>query len=329
MITLDSLVFEYPGQRVLDGLSCRIPEGGITALVGPNGIGKTTLMRCIVALEPPFSGTIHIDGIDTQEDPRACHARIGFLLDFFGLYNDLTVEQCLLFAGGSQGLKEPALSNAVEKTIHLLEFEKRRTQRAGELSRGWRQRLGVGQAIVHEPKILLLDEPASGLDPEARLALSKLLRRLRDEGMTILVSSHILSELEEYSTHMLAMHGPRDIVMESLQTTPSSGNLVGGDGANMVTDHDRRMLRLRFSNLPSDRELSRELTQIPGIFDCSVVGLDAHITLEGGDQEQEQLLRTLINNDFPLLELHNEKRNLQHVYLDRMRRHDREEEVAE
>ncbi len=205
MIQVNDLSFAYPGHQALDQVSFRAEKGSVTAVVGPNGAGKTTLFRCLAALETPASGTVFIDGTDITEDPLTAVSKIGYLPDFFGLYDELTVRQTLQFAAGSQALPRNLIPEAVEKAAERVQITDRLEQKAGQLSRGLRQRLAIALSIIHEPPVLLLDEPASGLDPEARITLSRLLISLRDQGITLLVSSHILSELEDYSTHMIIL----------------------------------------------------------------------------------------------------------------------------
>jgi ABC-2 type transport system ATP-binding protein len=211
MIEVRDLVYEYPAKRALEGVSLTVPPQTIVALVGPNGAGKTTLLRCVAALEPPYSGTVTIDGLDTREHPREIHARLGYLPDFYGLYDELTVRRCLTYAAWSHGIAAQAVEGAVTKAAEHVGISDRIESKAGELSRGLRQRLGIAQAIVHEPKVLLLDEPAAGLDPQARRDLSALLISLRDAGMTLVVSSHILAELEDYCSEMIIIENGKII----------------------------------------------------------------------------------------------------------------------
>ncbi|NJD05295.1 MAG: ABC transporter ATP-binding protein, partial [Methylococcaceae bacterium] len=215
-IHVEHLVFEYPNVRALDDVCFAIPTGSITALVGPNGAGKTTLLRCIAALDQPLSGRIQVGDIDVLAEPRLCHRRIGYLSDSFGLYESLTVRQCLSYAAEANGLDHAVVSEAVERTAQRLNLRERLEQKAGELSRGLRQRVAIGQAIIHGPSLVLLDEPAAGLDPEARHHLSQLFRALQADGMTLLVSSHILAELAEYSTGMLVLKDGRIAGHESI-----------------------------------------------------------------------------------------------------------------
>ena len=203
IIKVENLSFEYTDKRALNSLDFVVPQNSIVALVGPNGSGKTTLLRCLAALERPVEGSIELNGIDVMSHPRDCHAQVGYLSDFFGLYNELTVLQCLEFVALSYGIKQA--DDAVDKAVTSLGLGPFSQKRAGELSRGWRQRLGIAQAIIHNPGILLLDEPASGLDPEARAELADLMLQLKEQGHTIVVSSHILAELSEYSSHMMVL----------------------------------------------------------------------------------------------------------------------------
>ncbi len=209
MISVNDIVFDYPDKRALHGVSVEVPQGAVLALVGPNGAGKSTLMRVIAGLEEPVAGHVVLDGISVLEQPRLAHRRLGYLSDFFGLYDELTVRQCLVHAASIRAVAPGELDAAVQRTARRLNLQARLDETAGSLSRGLRQRLAIAQAIVHEPAVLLLDEPAAGLDPEARGSLSALFRQLQQQGMTLVVSSHILAELEEYSSHMLAIRDGR------------------------------------------------------------------------------------------------------------------------
>ncbi len=222
MIVANAVSYEYPNLRALSDVSFTIGQGAIAALIGPNGAGKTTLMRCLAALELPYSGTIAIDGIDTAEHPREVHKRIGYLSDFFGVYRDLTVERCLRHAAMAGGVPPENVGAAVARAAARVELSDRMGALSGTLSRGLRQRLGIAQAMIHDPTVLILDEPASGLDPEARHDLSELLKVLRDQGMTLLVSSHILSELEDYATEVLFIREGRLVQHAPLGASASS-----------------------------------------------------------------------------------------------------------
>ena len=221
MIEVSQLVFEYPGHRALDGVSLSIAAGSVTALVGPNGAGKSTLMRCIAGLEQPLSGHIRVKGLSVEEQPREVHRHLGYLSDFYGLYDRLTVTRCLQYSALSMGVAEDQVAARVQQVAAQLGLSELLQRYPTELSRGQRQRVAIGQAIVHQPSVLLLDEPASGLDPDARSSLSQLFRQLQAQGMTLIVSSHILSELDEYCTHILSIRNGRIESHEALHRADS------------------------------------------------------------------------------------------------------------
>ena len=297
VIEVSDLVYEYPGFRALDQVGFRIDSGSITALVGPNGAGKTTLLRCISALEIPMAGRIVLAGIDVAEAPRECHRRIGHLSDFFGLYDDLTVRQCLTHAARAHGIMPNAAAAAVEQAARGTEITEKLDALPKNLSRGQRQRVAIAQAIIHRPDVLLLDEPASGLDPEARHALSQLFLKLRDEGMTLLVSSHILAELEDYSTHMLVLRAGRVV-----EHRP-----IGHAQANST-----QVMLLRFSSMVERAALT---AAAPALAIQSHDGHIARFSFPDDDGARAQLLASLTGAGLPVCEFAIERQNMQDAYL--------------
>lgn len=205
MIKVQNLYYDYPEMRALNNISFELPRGSITALIGPNGAGKTTLLRCLAGLDEPINGNILIDNINIWESPDIIRATIGYLPDHFGLYQELTVLQCITYAGWNHNLKNNELQKAIDWVIHKVNLEDKLNLLAGSLSRGQRQRLALAQVLIQQPKIVLLDEPASGLDPIARYDLAQLLKALAKDGTTFIVSSHILEELEGYCTGILIL----------------------------------------------------------------------------------------------------------------------------
>ncbi|MFN8390057.1 MAG: ABC transporter ATP-binding protein [Bdellovibrionota bacterium] len=298
-LLVENLSYEYPTKRALHDLSVSIEERSVVAMVGPNGAGKTTLLRCLAALEMPFSGTVKVFGHDSAEDPRLAHRYIGYLSDFFGLYSDLTTEQCLTHSGAMQGLSGSTLTTAVDQAIVDLELKDFVKQRAGSLSRGLRQRLAIAQAMIHNPKVLLMDEPASGLDPEARAKLAVLIRRLVSQGMTIVVSSHILAELEDYSTHMLTIEGGRILGYTPIAAaeTPLAGRILSIQLADEST---------------TLREL---LAAAPGVTVNECTERSANISFAGTKLEQSALLSSLIQSGLHIAAFTEENLSMQEIYL--------------
>lgn len=298
MIEVSKLSFRYATQQALRDVSFSLKPATITALVGPNGAGKSTLLRCMAALDNPFSGSIKLWGLDTHENPRACHQLLGFLSDQFGLYDDLTIEQSLGYMAMAHHLPQPTWQPRVELVSRQLGLADRMQQKTSELSRGLRQRVAIAQAIVHQPKLLLLDEPASGLDPEARHELSTLLIQLRSEGMTIVVSSHILAELADYSTHMLVL---REGVIHSHQEL---GNYKRSS---------LHQLHLSLSRLMP--EAAAVLAAQTGVSDIRFDGQNGQLTFSGDAADQSRLLAALVAAGLPIAEFAATKRNLQDLYL--------------
>ncbi len=301
VITVQDLTFEYPGIRALDCVNFEIPAESITALVGPNGAGKTTLLRCLAALERPLAGSVHIDGIDVVEQPRACHSRVGYLSDFFGLYTRLTVRQGLYYAGAAHWVAETELATAVERAADNLSVTHLLDKPAGELSRGQRQRVAIAQAIIHAPKVVILDEPASGLDPEARASLAQLFVSLREQGMTLLISSHILAELEQYSSAMLVL---RD------------GKLVEHSSLTAAADSK---LRMRLRTVREHADIVELLKAQPSVDAIEASGHEVRFLLEDDPDTRHLLLRSLLNAGISVCDFGPEQRNLQDSYLATMR----------
>ena len=304
LIEVRDLTFEYPGKKALDTVSFAIESGSVTALVGPNGAGKTTLMNCLAALARPVSGHIRLDGVSVLDNPRECHRLIGYLPDFYGLYDDLTVRQCLHYMALAQGIESELIDQTLQLTAQRVHLSDRLETKAGNLSRGLRQRLAIGQAIIHNPKIILLDEPASGLDPKARHQLSELLLELRDEGKTLMVSSHILAELEDYSTHMMVIH---------------DGKLEENTAIRDSKIENVRLLLLTLSRTVEG--LGEALGRVKGISQIEASGTSIEFLFEGTDENQHQLLKQLLSKNLPVCGLAVKEKNLQDTYLEKFGAH--------
>ncbi|MDO5661920.1 MAG: ABC transporter ATP-binding protein [Brachybacterium sp.] len=194
--------------QAVAGLTLTAPSGKVTALVGPNGCGKSTLMLMLASLLAPDRGSIRVGGIDPIADPQQVRAMVGWMPDQFGTWDSLKVREVLELHGRAYFLPRPRLTERVSQLLLDLDLESLAGQSAHVLSRGQKQRLGLARALVHDPRVLILDEPASGLDPAARRNLMRIVRNFVADGTrAVLISSHILTELEEMADEVVLMDG--------------------------------------------------------------------------------------------------------------------------
>jgi ABC-2 type transport system ATP-binding protein len=200
IVRTEGLVKRYDRTLAVAGIDLAIAPGEIFGLVGPNGAGKTTTLRMLATLLRPSAGDAEIDGWSVTRNPDEVRRVLGFMPDVFGVYDDMKVWEYLDFFARCYGLPAAGRRRMIGDLLELVDLGSRRDDYVQTLSRGMEQRLCLAHALVHDPKVLLLDEPASGLDPRARVELRELLRELRALGKTILISSHILPELEELCT---------------------------------------------------------------------------------------------------------------------------------
>ena len=200
MIAVEDLTKIYGTRAALDHVSFEVPEQEIFGFVGPNGAGKTTTLRILAALLEPTQGRAFIGGTDVTKDRDKVHTSIGYMPDFFGVYDQLTVGEYLDFYAACYQLPKQRRQRIVDDLLALIGLSERKGQLVDTLSRGLKQRVCLARALVHDPAVLLLDEPASGLDPRARVEMREILKELRGMGKTIIISSHILPELTELCT---------------------------------------------------------------------------------------------------------------------------------
>ena len=197
MIEIKKLTKNFGNLVAVSNLDLHVGAGDIFGFIGPNGAGKTTTMRILVTLLEPTSGEAFIDGLDVRKKGKEVRRRVGYMPDFLGVYDDLKVFEYLEFFAAAFGIEYAKRKTIVDGVLELTDLVSKQEALVDSLSRGMQQRLGLARVLIHDPKVLILDEPASGLDPRARIEMRELLRELKRMGKTIMISSHILSELEE------------------------------------------------------------------------------------------------------------------------------------
>ena len=236
MIRTFNLTKAYKNVLALDRLNMVVEEGDIYGYIGPNGAGKTTTMKILATLLEPTSGTAEVAGYRVGRDNRHIRPLIGYMPDFFGVYEDMRVDEYLNFFAAAYRIRGEKRKRIINDVLELTDLTSKRDAIVESLSRGMQQRLGLARALVHDPKVLILDEPASGLDPRARIEMRALLKELKSMGKTIIISSHILPELQELCNKIgiiekgvLLFSGSVDDVRTLIRSSTSIDVRVAGD----------------------------------------------------------------------------------------------------
>jgi ABC-2 type transport system ATP-binding protein len=204
-----ALTKRYGSLAAVDALDLEVPEGSVFGLIGPNGAGKSTTFAILASILSPTSGTAEVAGFNPSDDPRSVRRHLGYMPDVLGVYDNLRVDEYLEFFAAAHELRRSSWPGLIDGLLELVGLEVKREAMVESLSRGMKQRLALARALVHDPEVLVLDEPASGLDPRARVELRTLLGELRAMGKTVVISSHILTEMEEMCSHVAIMEAGR------------------------------------------------------------------------------------------------------------------------
>jgi ABC-2 type transport system ATP-binding protein len=249
------LTKRYEELVALDHLNLTIPEGAIYGFIGPNGAGKTTTMRILTALLTPSSGEAWIAGSEVTREPKAIRRLVGWMPDSFGVYDNMKAWEYLDFFAASYGVPEQRRRQQIDELLELVDLGNKRDEYVMGLSRGMKQRLSLARTMAHDPRLLILDEPASGLDPRARIELRELLKELCALGKTIMISSHILTELAEMCTHIGIIEAGRLLVTGEVNQILSSLQPHRTIEVHVLAETQRAQLIL--SQMPGVREVRR------------------------------------------------------------------------
>jgi ABC-2 type transport system ATP-binding protein len=302
LLTTQNLGKQFDRHLALDDVSLEIRRGDVYGLIGPNGAGKTTLLRLLALADEPTLGKVFLDGqrLVYGEHLPDQKRRIGFLPDNYPLYDDMLVWQYLDYMARLYFQVEPQRSARISEVLGIVELESKRNAVIGTLSRGMKQRLSLAQSIVHKPDLLLMDEPVSGLDPLARSQFRQIVKRLQADGMTIIISSHILTDLENFCTAIGVME---------------QGRLV--ESAVLADLYDRLSAQhLTISVLDQCDRLQSLLAEQPQITDIVVVN-DRMVkaTFAGGDGDRAQLLQMLLAAELAVTDFHVVQEDLESIFL--------------
>jgi ABC-2 type transport system ATP-binding protein len=301
-VSVNNLHKEYGRTKAVNGISFEFSSGQIFGFIGPNGAGKSTTMRVLATLEEPTHGAVTIDNVSVIEDPEQARYLVGYVPDTLPSHSDISVHDYLDFfarAYGLRGERRRKTVQGVEEFTNLLGI---RDKMLSALSKGMKNRVSIARAIVHDPPVLLMDEPAAGLDPRARIELRELLKVLAAQGKAVLISSHILSELAEICTGAVIIERGRILRAGTLQQILSK------------TGQDHRVVLLR----PLDRvdELRNHLLETPGVEAARQRDGLLEVDVTGGDAECCDLLASVVKAGFRVLEYRPRRADLEQIFLD-------------
>ncbi len=297
------LTKRFEGHIAVNDIDLRIKSGEVYGLIGPNGAGKTTLIRMLAAAEEPTKGEIYLNGDRLLRDDTNPHLkkRLGYLPDDFPLYDDLIVWDYLDYFARLYRLKQPFRRRRLQEVLELVQLENKRKSIISTLSRGMKQRLSLARTIIHEPILLLLDEPVSGLDPLARQQFRQIIKILQEAGMTILISSHVLSDLAELCTSVGIME---------------LGFLVESASLKELYQRLSRQ-QIILSTLGKMEILQQKLSQNSLVEEWEMIPQSNRLKVNftGGESDCAELLRSLILADIPLTEFHCSQEDLETIFL--------------
>jgi ABC-2 type transport system ATP-binding protein len=304
IVRTEGLVKRYATTVAVAGVDLSVEQGEIFGLVGPNGAGKSTTLKILATLLQPSSGTAEIAGWSVTRNPDQVRRVLGFMPDVFGVYDDMKVWEYLDFFGRCYGLSAATRRRTIGDLLELVDLADKRDDYVQTLSRGMEQRLCLAHALVHDPQVLLLDEPASGLDPRARVELRELLRELRVLGKTILISSHILPELEELCTSVAIV---------------DRGQVLA---QGKVSDIERRLrfgavLRIRLLLEGEALEAARErLAQDPDVATAEILDDGTiEVGFRGDDESSARLLAHIVRDGLPVVTFARAASDLEELFL--------------
>lgn len=307
MLKIQGLTRYYGKFLALDHLDLAIGDGELHGFVGPNGAGKTTTMRILATLLPASSGTAEIDGVIIGKNNQKARSLVGYMPDFFGTYDNLKAWEYLDFYARCYGIRKQERMRMTEQLLELVGLTDKRDAYVNSLSRGMKQRLCLAHALIHDPKLLILDEPASGMDPRARAEMKGILRTLKDMGKTVLISSHILPELAEMCDSLTIMDHGKLVFTGSVEALSHKMN---GDAP----------LDIRFTQASGEQEIDQAVALLKEI--PSITGITQEeprllrVRLQGEEAECAEILRVLTRNGAPIHDFHRAPMNLEKVFME-------------
>ena len=302
MIRIEHVSHWFGTFQVLHDVSFQVPAGEIFGFIGPNGAGKTTTIRMMATLLEPHDGRVLVDGMDVVDAPDEVRRVIGFMPDSFGVYERITVEEYLEFFASAHGIGPGARERTISAVMELTELGQIKGKLVQTLSKGMKQRLAIARTLLHDPKVLVLDEPANGLDPRARIEMRQLIEELRRLGKTILLSSHILTELSDMCTSVAILE---------------RGRLVAGGSVDSIaqTLRPERSVRVRVLSPPVDVEAV--LGRGPSVLAVEREPDGAYrVQYQGGDEVLASIVEHAVQQRLRLVRVEPDQNDLERIFLE-------------
>jgi ABC-2 type transport system ATP-binding protein len=323
MIKVEDLTKRYARTVAVDNISFEVNKGQIVGFLGPNGAGKTTTMRVLTCFLPPTSGTASVAGYDVMEHPLEVKKRIGYLPETPPLYPEMEVSEYLTFVGRLKGIGKGDIARRVDETMGRCAIGDVRSKLIGKLSKGYRQRVGLAQAILHNPDVLILDEPTSGLDPKQIIEIRDLLKNLAGEH-TIILSTHILSEVEHSCERVIIIDRGKVVATDSVANL--TNRLRGSEAVAVVVENE--------NGSPNPSDVQQRLEQVPGV--SRVLMKDSKngrlaFEIEGlqGRHVRADVARSVVNAGWNLSELRAVGLSLEEIFLQLTASEQKQAEAAE
>ncbi|MGQ9558155.1 MAG: ABC transporter ATP-binding protein [Desulfurispora sp.] len=300
MIRMEGLRKNFGHTVALDGLNLHVPPGCIMGLVGPNGAGKTTAMSILATLLPADGGHAQVGEYDVAGQPGEVRSLIGYMPDFFGVYDGLTCEEYLNFFADAMGLPGAGREGLIASLLELVNLAEKRTEYVDLLSRGMKQRLALARCLVHDPEVLILDEPASGLDPRARAELKAIIRQLKEMGKTVLISSHILPELAQICDQVAIME---------------QGRVIAAGPVEEITGLQDAGQPVQLEVLDDGAPVAAYLGNVAGVTRVQQAGRKITFLWQGEPRGLAELLARLVQTGFPVFSFTPQRRDLEEIFM--------------
>ncbi len=294
-------LFRYFGEtRAVEDMSFKVYAGEVFGYIGPNGAGKTTSMRILATLDEPTAGDAFVDGFSVIDDPDRVRRRLGFMPDYFGTYQNVNVREYLDFFARAYGMRGSERRRAVGSVMEFTMLNKLAEKPIDGLSKGMKQRLCLGRTMIHDPAVLILDEPAAGLDPRARIELREMIAQLAQQGKAVLISSHILTELAEICDKVGIIE---------------TGQLLAVGTVDEISAKSQAKSQVRLRTLDDSRPLRAWLSQQNDITNLTAEAELMTFNHDGGQKEQALLLRKIVEAGFEVVEFASKTKSLEDVFL--------------